>query len=156
MTYAEATRLDSSEACVKNLGSTCTAEDYMGAPKEIVQRAYEAFGRGDVPAILDLVGDEVDWEFVASAGLPYAGRRTTRDEVAAFFADIPRADQIHEFEPREFIEAGDHVTVLGWEKSTALDTGKTFESEWVHVFTVQGGKITRWRGFFNTAARYGK
>ncbi|HEY1216004.1 MAG TPA: nuclear transport factor 2 family protein [Bryobacteraceae bacterium] len=62
----------------------------------------------------------------------------------------------HEFEPREFIEAGDHVTVLGWEKSTALDTGKTFESEWVHVFTVQGGKITRWRGFFNTAARYGK
>jgi ketosteroid isomerase-like protein len=65
------------------------------------------------------------------------------------------ADDIHSFEPREFIEAGEHVRVLGWEKSTALDTGKSFESEWVHVFTVKNDKVTRWRGFFNTAARYG-
>jgi hypothetical protein len=43
---------------------------------------------------------------------------------------------------------------LGWEKTTAVDTQKLFETEWVHVFTVKSGKITRWRGFFNTAARY--
>jgi len=59
------------------------------------------------------------------------------------------------FEPREFIEAGEHVTVLGWERARALDTGLAFESEWAHVFTVVNGKITRWRGFLNTAARYG-
>lgn len=128
----------------------------MGAAITVVQQAYEAFGRGDVPAILSLVADEVDWEFVASANLAYAGWRRNREEVAEFFADIRRADDIHAFEPREFIEAGEHVTVLGWGKSTALDTGKQFESEWVHVFTVKNGKISRWRGFFNTAARYGR
>lgn len=127
----------------------------MGAATTIVQQAYEAFGRGDVPAILNLVADEVDWEFVGSANLPYAGRRRNKKEVADFFAAIPRTDDIHVFEPREFIEADEHVTVLGWENSTALDTGKKFESEWVHVFTVKNGKVTRWRGFFNTAARYG-
>jgi len=127
----------------------------MSAATDIVQRAYEAFGRGDVPAILDLVADEVDWEFVGSTTLPYAGQRRNRQEVADFFAALPRADEIHVFEPREFIEAGEHVTVLGWEKSTALDTGKQFESEWVHVFTVKEGRVCRWRGFFNTAARYG-
>ena len=63
---------------------------------------------------------------------------------------------MHAFEPRELIEAGEHVTVLGWERATALDTGTRFEGEWVHVFTVKNGKVTRWRGFFNTAARYGK
>jgi ketosteroid isomerase-like protein len=71
---------------------------------------------------------------------------------------IPMAlstDDIHVFEPREFIEAGEHVTVLGRESSTALDTGKPFESDWVHIFTIKAGKVTRWRGFFNTAARYG-
>ncbi|HZQ61733.1 MAG TPA: nuclear transport factor 2 family protein, partial [Casimicrobiaceae bacterium] len=61
---------------------------------------------------------------------------------------------IHVFEPREYLEAGDHVTVLGWERSTAVDTGKDFDTDWVHVFTVKNGKVTRWRGFFDTAARY--
>ena len=127
----------------------------MGAATTIVQQAYEAFGRGDVPAILNLVADEVDWEFVGSATLPFAGRRRNKKEAADFFADLQRTDDIHAFEPREFIEADEHVTVLGWENSTALDTGKKFETEWVHVFTVKNGKITRWRGFSNTAARYG-
>jgi ketosteroid isomerase-like protein len=123
---------------------------------EIVQQAYEAFGRQDVPAMLELVADRVDWEFVGPTSLPFAGKRRNRSEVGAFFADIPRADDIQVFEPREFIEAGEHVTVLGWERATAVDTGIQFEGEWVHVFTVKNGKITRWRGFFNTAARYGK
>ena len=127
----------------------------MGAAASVVQQAYEAFGRRDVPGILNLVTDTVDWEFVGSTGLAYAGRRRNKEEVAEFFAAVGRTDDIHAFEPREFIEAGEHVTVLGWEKSTAIDTGKPFESEWVHVFTVKNGKITRWRGFFNTAARYG-
>jgi hypothetical protein len=49
---------------------------------------------------------------------------------------------------------GTNFTVLGREKITAVDTQKLFETEWVHVFTVKSDKITRWRGFFNTAARY--
>ena len=128
----------------------------MGAAATIVQKAYEAFGRGDVPAILELVANDVDWELVGSPELEYAGRRRNRQEVADFFAGVQRLDDIHSFEPREFIEAGEHVTVLGWESTTARETGKKFDSEWVHVFTVKNGKVTRWRGFFNTAARYGK
>jgi len=34
------------------------------------------------------------------------------------------------------------------------DTGRPFETEWLHLFTVKNGKVTRWRGFFTTAARY--
>lgn len=128
----------------------------MDTPTAVVQQAYEAFGRGDVPAILKLAAEEVDWELVGPASLAYAGRRRNHKEVADFFAAIARADDIHAFEPREFIAAGEHVTVLGWESSTALDSGTKFQSEWVHVFTVKKGKVTRWRGFFNTAARYGK
>jgi ketosteroid isomerase-like protein len=127
----------------------------MGTATTIVQEVYAAFGRQDVPAILSRVAADVDWEFVGSPGLAYAGKRRNHAEVAAFFADIPQVDEIHAFEPREFIEADSHVTVLGWEKSTALDTGKVFETEWIHLFTVREGKVTRWRGFFNTAARYG-
>jgi ketosteroid isomerase-like protein len=83
----------------------------------------------------------------SSSDFVYAGRRRTPEEVANFFKSIPETDDIQVFEPREFIEAGEHVTVLGWEKTMALDTQKLFETEWVHVFTVKSGKITRWRGF---------
>jgi ketosteroid isomerase-like protein len=121
----------------------------------VVKQAYEAYGRRDVPAILELIAEKTDWKFVGPASLPYAGLRTNPKEVAAFFEDVARADETTVFEPREFIEAGEHVTVLGWTKVTARDTQKTFETEWVHITTVQDGKITRWRGFANTAARYG-
>jgi ketosteroid isomerase-like protein len=126
-----------------------------GAATAIVQQVYEAFGRRDLPAILSLVADDVDWEFVGSAALPYAGPRRDRQGVAEFFAAVAQTDDIQVFEPREFIESDEHVTVLGWERSKALDTGYAFESQWVHVFTVKNGRITRWRGLFNTAARYG-
>ena len=122
----------------------------------VVQETYQAFGRRDVPALLNLVADEVDWEFVGSTTLPYAGNRRNKQAVADFFAAVASVDDIQVFEPREFLESGEHVTVLGFEKSTAIDTGHSFESEWAHVFTVRNGKIARWRGFFNTAARYGK
>jgi uncharacterized protein len=127
----------------------------MNKAIDVVQQAYEAYGRRDIPAILEFVAHEVDWEFVGSAHLSYAGRRHTRNEVADFFAMLARTEDFHVFEPREFIEAGEHVTVLGWAKATGFDTQKTAEGEWVQVFTVKEGKITRWRGFANTAARYG-
>lgn len=128
----------------------------MGEATSLVQRLYEAFGRGDVATLLSYVADDVEWELAVPAALAYGGRRTTRAQVAEFFAAIPRVDDIHQFEPREFIESADgNVTVLGWEKSTALDTGKDFETDWIHLFTVRDGKVTRWRGFFDTAARYG-
>ena len=127
----------------------------MGTSLAIVQQFYQAFGRGDLEAILKSLSEQIDWEFIVSPQLGYGGRRRSPAEVADFFAAVARLDNIQVFEPREFIEAGEHVTVLGFEKTTAIDTGKNFESEWLHLFTIKDGKITRFRGFFNTAARYG-
>src|SRR5260221_14679746 len=114
----------------------------MGAALDIVQQAYAAFGRHDITALMKLIADEVDWECVAPATLPYAGRRRTHEEVANFFEDLPKADDIHAFERREFIEAGKHVNVLGWEKRKAGKNKRLLESECVHVFTVKSSKIT--------------
>jgi ketosteroid isomerase-like protein len=127
----------------------------MSAALNIIQQAYQAFGRRDIPALLNLVADQVDWEFVGSADLAYARRRQNKNEVASFFSELEKADDILAFEPREFIEAGDNVTVLGWTKGIARETKTPFETEWAHVFTVRDGKVVRWRGFANTAARYG-
>jgi ketosteroid isomerase-like protein len=121
---------------------------------EVVRRCYEAFGKGDVPGILEYVAPEIDWEFIGPKQLAYCGPRRTRSEAAAFFADVARLDEIHAFEPREFIESGNNVTVLGWESTTARDTGVKFATEWIHLFTVRDGRIVRWRGSCDTGSRY--
>jgi len=45
--------------------------------------------------------------------------------------------------------------VFGYQEAVTMDTKQRYKSEWVHVTTVRNGKITRWRGFIDTAARYG-
>jgi uncharacterized protein len=127
----------------------------MSAALDVVKHAYEAYSRQDFPAVLELIGEKTDWQFVGPASVAYAGLRTDRKGVAEFFEALTRVDDTLAFEPREFLDAGEDVTVLGWTKVAARDTQKTFETEWVHLFTVRDDKIVRWRGFANTAARYG-
>jgi uncharacterized protein len=127
----------------------------MGAALDVVQQGYAAFARQDIPALLKLVADDVDWEEICPASLPYSGLRRTPAEVGEFFADIAKAEEVSVFEPQEFIEAGENVTVLGYLEAFALDTKQKFQTEWIHVFTVQNAKITRWRSFTDTDARYG-
>ena len=94
----------------------------MSAPEAlaIVQSAYAAFNRGDIPAVLDLLSDDVEWKFCGSKGLPYTGTFRGKDEVAKFFASVPEVEDLLVFEPREFIFAGEKVAVLGWERSQVV------------------------------------
>jgi ketosteroid isomerase-like protein len=120
--------------------------------RQVVQDAYAAFGRGDVPAILSMIADDVEWKFCGPKGLPYTGTFRSKDAVAKWFASIPEVDEVLAFEPREFIAAGDKVAVLGWERSRARPSGKTFESEWAHFFTVRNGRIVRFWGMYDNEA----
>jgi uncharacterized protein len=72
--------------------------------------------------------------------------------VKGWFGKLAEMDDIQKFEPREFLEGPNHVTVLGWEQIAPKPNGKVFESEWVHVFTVRDGKVSRWIGTLDTAA----
>jgi ketosteroid isomerase-like protein len=113
----------------------------MSTALDITKQAYEAFGRRDIPALLKLVADEVDWKFIGPASWPHAGLRRNPVEVAAFFAYLNRFEDITLFEPREFIEAGENVTVLGYVESFALETKQKYHSDWVHVSTVETTKL---------------
>jgi ketosteroid isomerase-like protein len=127
----------------------------MTTPSEVIQLAYAAFGRRDIPAILELLTDDIDWRFHAgaNAGIPYGGRYSGKEAVQRWFGLLAESDDIQEFEPREFLEGPNHVTVIGWERVKPLPNGKVFESDWVHVFTLKGNKVSRWIGTADTAAR---
>ena len=125
----------------------------MSTPTEVIQQAYAAFGRRDIAAILEMLTDDVDWRFHASASVPYGGRYTGKQQVQGWFSMLAESDDIQKFEPREFLAGPNHVTVIGWEQVRPLPNGKVFESDWVHVFTLKGDKVSRWIGTADTAAR---
>jgi len=119
---------------------------------QVVQSAYAAFGRGDVPALLAAMSDDVEWKFVGTQGLPYTGSFRGKEQVAKWFASIPTVDDILAFEPREFVSDGEQVAVLGWERSKSVPRGKTIETEWAHFFTVRNGRVVRFWGIYDTEA----
>ncbi len=119
---------------------------------EAVQETYEAVGRGDISALLDLLTNDVEWTFQGPSVIPFAGTRRGREGVAEFFSLISANLEFEQFEPREFVAQGDAVVVLGFERSRIKLTGRTFEQEWAHVYKLRDGKVAEFLALEDTAA----
>lgn len=114
---------------------------------QTVQEIYEAFGRGDVPAILAKLSESVDWEYGAtSTDVPWLQRKKGRDGAASFFASLD-AIQIHSFAPKTFLETEGVVVVLVDIEFTVKATGKrVIEEDEVHIWRFDAeSKVARFR-----------
>ncbi len=133
---------------------TTQSSEQLGARTnvEVVQESYEAVGRGDIPALLALLTEDVEWTFQGPSSIPFAGTRRGREGVAEFFSLVGENLKFQEFEPRKFVAQGETVVVLGFERSLVKPTGRTFEQEWAHVYTLRDGKIAKFRAIEDTAA----
>ena len=120
---------------------------------QVVKSAYAAFQRGDVAAILALVDDNVEWHGVKGGEgvAPHAGLRRGKPAVAEFFQQVGSSLEFTKFEPREFIAQGDQVVAIGDYAAKVKATGRSMASDWVMVFTVRNGKVTRFREWTDSA-----
>jgi len=119
---------------------------------EIVQTGYGKFGSGDIPGLLSLFADDIDWQTPHVENAPFAGNRLGLKEVAEFFKLLSESEDISYFEPAEFIAQGAKVVVLGRSKATVKATSRSYETDWVHIFTIHDGKVTNFHEFYDTAA----
>ena len=120
---------------------------------DVVRQAYEAFGRGDIPAMLNGLTDDVEWTLQGPSVIPWAGTHRGHEGVSEFFSLIGATLEFEQFEIREFVSQGDTVVVLGYERSLVKPTGRTFEQEWAHVYTMRDGKCTKGLFIEDTAAQ---
>jgi ketosteroid isomerase-like protein len=109
---------------------------------DTIRGAYEAFARGDVPAVLGIMDAGVEWKEPGGGNSP-SGSFNGPDAVAGgVFAQIQENFDEYSVEPSDFSDEGDRVVVKGRFKGknkggAELDTG--FE----HVFEMSDGKIIR-------------
>jgi ketosteroid isomerase-like protein len=109
----------------------------------LVRMAYDAFGRGDITALLSLLDESIEWITPGPSDLPTAGTRRGRQAVGEFFKTLNETFEITNFQAQEFIAQGDRVIVLGTDTARLKATGKTSDFQWVHAFAVRNGKIVQ-------------
>ena len=119
---------------------------------QVVQDFYAALSRAEVGNMLALLAENVDWHYVGRReDIPFAGRWRGHQGIVRFLNSLSAAIDVEEFGPDEVLVCGEHVLSLGHKRALARATGRTFESEWAHLFTVRNGQIIRFREFCDTA-----
>jgi len=112
-----------------------------------VQGIYAAFGRRDVPAILESLAEDVVWEYGRnSTGVPWLQPRRGRHDVVAFFESLAGVD-FARLEATTFLESGSIVVVLLQLEATVKATGRqVVEEDEVHIWHFDAsGKVARFR-----------
>lgn len=117
-----------------------------------IAAVYEAFGRGDVAAILGAVTDDVDWAAeTTSTAAPWYGVRHGKEAVAEFFTAFGSTMEVEEFTPVSFAANDTDVLTVVRFAARSRATGKSAAMDLHHFFRFSDGKIAYYRGTEDTA-----
>ncbi len=117
-----------------------------------VKDGYAAFLRGDIPAVLDALADDIEWVVPGPSDLPGAGTHSGKQAVHAWFGTLAENLEFQVFEPQEFIVQGDKVVSLVYAEATARRNGRKIVNHEAHVWTFRDGKVVRIQFYRDTAA----
>jgi ketosteroid isomerase-like protein len=78
---------------------------------ELLKTIYEAFGRGDIAAVLDVLDENIVWN--APAVLPHAMPVSGRGDVPAFFGNLAATWEAFNLEIDDLVASGDRVCMIG-------------------------------------------
>ncbi len=119
----------------------------------LVQSLYAAFGRGEIATIVNAMTPDSTWEMVGPAtDFPTFGLWRGQAGVKDFFAAVEANLAFSDFSPKEFYAVDDKVFALGHYAMTVKKTGKPLASDWIHIFTIRGGRVAGFREFMDTAS----
>ena len=116
-------------------------------PLTIVQAAYSAYAQRNVDAVFALLSREI--EIGQTPELPWGGVHHGLEGARRFFGLLAQHTDGGPV-PEEFLAAGEQVAVIGRLCGTVRATGVAFDLRIVHVWTVRGGRITRFEALIDT------
>jgi ketosteroid isomerase-like protein len=118
----------------------------------VVQALYAAFGRRDIPAILAVLSPDVEWSEPENPFNPCGGTRRGHAGFLEWARIGNESEEVIVLEPRLFLTGVDSVAVVGRTRCRAKSTGRTYETDFVHLVRFRQGLIVRFQEFFDTFA----
>ena len=122
----------------------------MSEHVQAVQAIYEAFGRGDIDAILERLAPDIAWEswednHATRGEVAYLVPKHDREGVRAFFGEVAKIG-IRDFQVLDFL-ASERQVVAEVHIETPL-----FTDEELHLWTFgEDGLVHRFRHYVDTA-----
>jgi len=117
----------------------------------IVRGVYEAFARGDIPAVLGALDANVEWQeaegFLYADQNPYMGPEAV---LAGVFARLGGEWENFQARPDSFLDAGEAVIAQGHYSGVYRATGKRIQAQFAHVWTLRGGKVLTFQQYTDT------
>jgi ketosteroid isomerase-like protein len=117
----------------------------------IVKGIYEAFGQGDVAAVLGAFDPSIRW--MEAEGFLYADRNPYVGPQAVAEGIFQRAvTDIANFvvAPERFTDGGDTIVAEGRYSGTMNATGTPVDSQFAHVWRLSGGKVIGFQQYTDT------
>jgi ketosteroid isomerase-like protein len=121
-----------------------------GSDIDVAKQAYEAFGRGDVPATLAVFEDNLEWYEAPSVA--WGGRHEGhRGFIEGVVAPLTAAVDDFTVTPERFFTDGEGgVTVLVRYSGKGRDTGRPLDMQGIQMLEIRDGKIVRYESFLDT------
>ena len=117
----------------------------------VVRGLYEAFGRGDVPAVLGQMDQGIEWNeaenFIYADRNPYMGPQAVLEGV---FIRLGSEWEGFTVTPEEWLDAGDRIVVLGTYSGTHKATGRQVRAQFAHIWSVREGSVVRFQQYTDT------
>jgi hypothetical protein len=122
----------------------------MGTNKEIVEGMYASFATGDVPAVLGIMADGIEW--TEADGFPLAGTYVGPQAVLeSVFMRLGEIGDDFAAVPEQFVADGDTVVALGHYQWKHRSSGEPAQVKMAHVITLADGKVTHFQQHVDTA-----
>jgi ketosteroid isomerase-like protein len=106
---------------------------------ELIRGGYEAFERGDVPAVLAILADDIAW--TVPPPLPQAIEARGQEEVGRFFERLAGIWQDLDLQIDDFCASDNRVCVIG--RGSGKVDGQQAGYGFIHCWTIDGGRATR-------------
>jgi ketosteroid isomerase-like protein len=106
---------------------------------QLLRQAYDAFARGDVPTVLQILGEEITWHVPGRS--PLSGDYKGHDEVVGFFTrSMELSGGTLRVDVDEIVADGERVIALT--TVSGQRNGRHWSSPEVHVWRVVDGRAT--------------
>ena len=122
------------------------------SPTDFVGALYDAFAKGDAGTVLGALDSNISWSEAEGNPLgqaqPYRGPDAVLNNV---FMRLATEWEGFKVAPQRFTAEGQRVVVEGRYTGTCKATGTPIDSQFVHVWTLDNGKITEFQQYTDTA-----
>ena len=116
---------------------------------DVVQSAWDAFGRGDIDAVLEAIAPSAETRLPES--LPWGGTYAGPDGFRDFLTKLGDSWDQFSATPQKVLGADDnHVVVLAKTKGRTKE-GATIEGKTIWIYQLRDGKIADAESFGDTA-----